>query len=59
VRRFRGAIYDIQLHNPGHVCRGVEELSVDGLRVESSLVPLFPEGGEHTVEAWLGAGIGV
>jgi cellobiose phosphorylase len=53
VRRFRGAVYHIRVHNPGHVCRGVKELSVDGLRVEGSLAPLFPEGREHTVEAWL------
>jgi cellobiose phosphorylase len=59
VRRFRGAVYDIQVHNPGHVCRGVEELHVDGRHVEGRLAPLFPEGGEHKVEVWLGAVDGV
>lgn len=59
VRRFRGAVYDIQVHNLGHVCRGVKELRVDGLRVVGCLAPLFPDGGEHRVEAWLGFADGV
>ncbi len=56
VRRFRGAVYHIQVHNPGHIGRGVKELRVDGFRVDGNLAPLFAEGGEHTVEAWLRRG---
>jgi cellobiose phosphorylase len=53
VRRFRGAVYHIQVHNPGHICRGIKELRVDDLRVDGCLAPLFPDGGDHTVEARL------
>jgi cellobiose phosphorylase len=56
VRRFRRAVYHIQVHNPGHIGRGVKQFRVDGFRVEGNLAPFFPEGGDHTVEAWLEEG---
>jgi cellobiose phosphorylase len=59
VRRFRGAAYAIRVHNPEHVCRGVKELRVDGRQVDGNLAPLFAKGGEHRIEAWLGAQVGV
>jgi len=53
VRRFRGAVYEIEVRNPRRVSRGVCSLKVDGKPVEGSLVPVF-SGGRHTVEAELG-----
>ncbi len=49
-RRFRGAIYNIEILNPEHKAKGVWEITVDGKRVESSLIPVFPAGTEHHVK---------
>jgi cellobiose phosphorylase len=49
-RKFRGAIYNIEVLNPEHKSKGVWELTVDGVRAESCILPLFPEGTEHNVK---------
>lgn len=53
-RRFRGAVYKIQVVNPDHVNRGVKALRVDGEAFEGHLLPVFEDGGEHVVEVILG-----
>ena len=53
-RRFRGAQYHIQVHNPQHVCRGVRKVLVNGQPLEGSLIPLQPAGSASQVEVWLG-----
>ncbi len=52
-RRFRGAVYDISICNPDHVCRGVRKLVVDGKEVRGNVIPVLPEG-NHRVEVTLG-----
>ena len=52
-RRFRGAVYEIEIRNPAHVCRGVKKMTVDGRDVEGNLIPAFAEG-THRVEVTLG-----
>jgi cellobiose phosphorylase len=49
-RKFRGAIYNIEIYNPEHKSKGVWEITVDGKKVDSSLIPVFPEGTEHHVK---------
>ncbi len=49
-RKFRGAIYNIEILNPEHKSKGVWEITVDGKKVESALIPVFPEGTEHHVK---------
>ncbi len=49
-RKFRGAIYNIEIVNPEHKSKGVWEITVDGKKVESALIPVFPEGTEHHVK---------
>ena len=53
-RRFRGAQYHIQVHNPQPVCRGVRKVLVNGQPLEGSLIPLQPAGSASQVEVWLG-----
>ena len=53
-RRFRGAYYDIRVHNPAHVCKGVARMSVDGREVSGNLIPLDEGRGSHAVKVWLG-----
>ena len=53
-RRFRGAVYDVEIRNPQHVCRGVKEVTVDGKKIEGSVLPVFSDGKSHKVEVILG-----
>ena len=53
-RKFRGKIYQLSVHNPQHVCRGIAKVQVDGKEVKSNLIPADLPGDEHRVEIWLG-----
>jgi cellobiose phosphorylase len=50
TRHFRGAVYEITVRNPQHVNKGVQTVTVDGTRIEGSVVPLFEDGKTHQVE---------
>lgn len=54
VRRFRGSLMRIVVHNPENVCRGVVKMTVDGVEVQGNLIPVDLPGEEHQVEVWLG-----
>ena len=54
VRRFRGAVYNVEVRNPSHVCRGVASVSVDQARHEGALLPVFAAGETHTIDVTLG-----
>ena len=54
TRQFRGQTLNIVVHNPEHVCRGIDKLTVDGAAVQGNLIPADLSAGEHQVEAWLG-----
>ena len=51
VRRWRGAVYQIRVENPGHVEKGVRLLEVDGQTAET--VPVFSSGA-HSVRVVMG-----
>lgn len=53
-RFFRGATYEIEIKNPRHVSRGVSSLEVDGKIIQGNTVPVFTDGGTHTVLVILG-----
>jgi cellobiose phosphorylase len=53
-RIFRGCRLSITVHNPQHVSRGVTGVTVDGVKIEGSLVKLEALSGAHQVEVWLG-----
>jgi cellobiose phosphorylase len=54
ARVFRGAVYEIEVRNPGHVSKGVRQLSVDGRVTERNTVPIFDAGTVHRVIVVLG-----
>jgi cellobiose phosphorylase len=54
IRRFRGQVYRITVHNPQHVSKGVSRMVVDGNEIEGNLIPPGLTGSEHAVEVWLG-----
>lgn len=54
TRAFRGAVYQIEVENPDHVCKGVKSVTVDGSRIEGNVVPSFGDGATHQVKVVLG-----
>jgi cellobiose phosphorylase len=55
TRRFRRAVYDIEVINPDHVNMGVSEIIVDGKPWESHLLPVFSDGKTHKIEVRMGS----
>lgn len=53
-RRFRGAQYRITVSNPQGVSKGVEAIRVDGELIEGTLLPLFDDGDQYSVEVVMG-----
>ncbi|MGQ9454205.1 MAG: GH36-type glycosyl hydrolase domain-containing protein [Armatimonadota bacterium] len=53
-RRFRRAVYEIEVLNPDHISQGVKEILVDGKRHSSHLLPIFPAGETHHVVVIMG-----
>ena len=51
-RAFRKAVYNIHVSNETQSCRVVKSITVDGQRIEGTLLPLFKDG-EHQVEVVL------
>lgn len=48
-RTFRGAVYNVTIDNRAGRCTGVRSITVDGEKIEGTVLPLF-DGGEHTVD---------
>jgi cellobiose phosphorylase len=53
TRKFRSREYRILIHNPQRLSGGVASMTLDGKEIPGNLVPLT-DGGQHTVEIWLG-----
>lgn len=54
TRAFRNAIYQIEVRNPDHVCKGARSIRVDGKEVQGNVVPVFCDGQIHRVEMVMG-----
>jgi cellobiose phosphorylase len=57
VRKYRGAVYRIEVRNPEHICKGVVSMKVDGHPVNGNLAPFFNDGQEHSVEVVMGTAV--
>ncbi|MDH7602358.1 MAG: glycosyl transferase family 36 [Armatimonadota bacterium] len=44
VRRFRGAVYEVEVQNPEHIQHGVARIEIDGTPIEGKLLPLLQPG---------------
>jgi N,N'-diacetylchitobiose phosphorylase len=53
-RVFRGKTLEIQVHNPNHVQRGVEKMTLNGEEIKGNLVPIDKMASTNRVEVWLG-----
>ena len=47
-------MYDIEIKNPDHVCRGVKKVTVDGKEISGNVLPAFGDGKTHKAEVILG-----
>ena len=54
TRKFRNAVYKIDVKNPEHFSKGVKSVTVDGKPHESKLIPVFDDGQTHAVEIIMG-----
>jgi cellobiose phosphorylase len=54
TRRFRGAVYKIEVENPQRVNGGVRSVTVDGEPYKSNLLPVFADGKTHPVKIVMG-----
>jgi cellobiose phosphorylase len=54
TRLFRGVTYQITVHNPEHVCRGVKAVTVSGGQAQGSLIQADEGMSQVTVEITLG-----
>jgi cyclic beta-1,2-glucan synthetase len=55
VWRFFGTTYTISVLNPEGRCRGVREVTLDGVVVNHLAIPLVDDGRAHGVNVVLGA----
>ena len=53
-RIFRGATYQLEIKNPDHVSKGVEQIIVNGKTLISNKIPLLEKGKNHKVEIIMG-----
>jgi cellobiose phosphorylase len=54
TREFRGAVYQIAVANPDHVCMGVRSVQVDGKAIEGNVIPIFCDSETHLVTVVMG-----
>jgi len=54
TRKFRGAVYEIDIENPQRVNGGIRSVTVDGQPYKSNLLPVFADGKSHAVKIILG-----
>ena len=53
-RKFRNALYNIEIKNPNHVSKGIKNVTIDGKAYTSNILPAFSDGLEHHVEVVMG-----
>ena len=54
ARRFRGALYEITVENPGGVEKGVRSVTVDGRAIEGNVLPVQSAGSRVSVRVLMG-----
>ena len=54
TRRFRGAVYRIEVENPEHIFKGVRTVRVDGDEIQGDVLPIYADGKTHHVQVTMG-----
>lgn len=54
TRKFRGNTYNITVNNPEHISKGIKSVTVDGVRINGNILPVFEKDTVHEVEVVMG-----
>jgi cellobiose phosphorylase len=54
MRKFRNAVYQIEVQNPDKVSKGVKSVIIDGKAHDNNLLPVFSDGKPHQVKIVMG-----
>jgi cellobiose phosphorylase len=54
TRKYKNAVYNIEVKNPEHISKGVYRIKVDGREINGNIVPVFEDGKNHSIEAVIG-----
>ena len=54
TRRYRGAVYEIEVKNPNGVQHGIARITADGKALEGNILPPAPKGSTVQVEVIMG-----
>ena len=54
VRKFRDNTYNITVKNPENVSKGIKSITLDGVRINGNILPVFEAGSTHEVEVIMG-----
>ncbi len=54
-RKFRGAVYNIEVENPERINKGVRSVTIDGQAHSSNLLPAFADGKTYHITVIMGA----
>lgn len=54
TRKFRGATYQISVANPKNVSKGIQQILLDGQRLDGNTIPVLNDGKIHVVEVTMG-----
>jgi len=54
VRKYKNAVYNIEVRNPKHINKGIPKLRVDGKEINGNVAPVFRDNKSHYVEAVMG-----
>jgi cellobiose phosphorylase len=51
TRKYKSAIYEIEIKNPEHKNKGIYRLEVDGREIKGNIAPIFGDGKTHLITA--------
>lgn len=54
IRKYKNAVYNIEVKNPKHVNKAISQLKVDGKEINGNIAPVFGDGKTHSIEAVMG-----
>ncbi len=54
TRKFRGNTYKISVSNPDGISKGIKKITVDGVRINGNILPVFKSNTLHEVEVIMG-----
>ncbi len=54
ARKYKDAVYQINIKNPDHKNKGVSSVKVDGKEINGNIIPSFEDGKTHSVEVIMG-----